>query len=1097
MPRNCGQPHACLPAVCFLKGEKGEAGPGIPGLKGEDGNGIVEILDNSDGTITIVLTDGTTTIHQLGQDGADGQDGIKGQKGEPGINGLNGQNGINGTNGTDGTDGAKGQKGVPGQDAFGVKGQKGVPGEDAFGVKGQKGDKGDTGQKGVPGNDASGVKGQKGVPGEDAFGVKGQKGQKGDTGAKGVPGNDASGVKGQKGVPGNDAFGVKGQKGEKGDTGQKGVPGNDASGVKGQKGVPGNDASGVKGQKGVPGNDASGVKGQKGDTGQKGVPGEDASGVKGQKGEKGDTGANGVKGEKGAEGLAGGSGSRGICANATTWQNIVAPNLPGNGSAGQGTFRLVPVSSPSSYWGNTPFSNTHDLYISQDDFYGNDMQSWFDNINLFDIMVLRTTADPPTNVVYCLVLPIHDLNPNPPVGYLEPGSLSNLVPYVHYFDPTGFGYPSGYYQIKLHCFSHSGTITTTPFTLDELVNIGYSLNPLIKHDANSYTYKLVDQNIPNNFRYGEFYFTTNDPNSNPAPPTTLNSGSINYIVINTEAFTQHDVTSWSNRIKAGEIITIRELDYVNGVSKICAEFIYNGIRDTFPNANPSINGDCIYLPVSFIGTNAISFVSNKFYQISICGVPHESWNYKFLQQGSTPEDGQCSPVNSANPAPAPVITFGDITSIIFNNVDLDNLDCLPFFNVLINQSSPPNEYDLIMRKMHSSDYIIFNVSISTSGPLPNLSLIQVIPVFGQSLLIDYDAVYTCNITKKGLDGPQGIQGIQGIPGPPGADAENKMTEITFSRGLNDRNTGDNWLCWKQTNTAVPVLGINSPKFVWMGPLRITGGVLQQGHPDVNTMYALWHQRFDPSNPGGTPLSFNGIPFSVDEGTGASGPGQQGPKIGMSILNWSSVDAVQAQSDHGLMPYGTPSKGYNNFGGTNYLEPVAGWSNIDYTTPCHVAIANGKIVGYSINGIKNTFANAAGKSLAHAPVFCGVGRKKDDTTEPSFLNYQFELTGGLTTSGSRYIYTNPGDYDNIQEYGTEYFRYDYNDYPSEGIQKYNSYQVKFNKGDIIVAGIGPGFEYIGPSGTLQGPPQPQWSFKFCNGSFSISVFVEYEETTHFS
>ena len=752
------------------------------------------------------------------------------------------------------------------------------------------------------------------------------------------------------------------------------------------------------------------------------------------------------------------------------------------------------MTAPAQRWGNTPFTLTHRLLISQDDTFGTNLDNWFDKINTYDILILRSQNDPADKVLFCLVLPIHGLNPANG-GYQEPGTLDNSIPYEHIIVPS-LPLPQGYYQLHLHCYQNSGaTILNNPFSNLEPVYISYSLNPIIKHDANSYTWTLITSNIANLHR-GEFYFTEDEPlpSGGQAPAVPVDDSSlINYIVVPIEAHTQHDTTGWINRIKAGEIITVRELDYNGGLVMVTANFIYNGIRDIVAHPSPT-GGQVVILPVSYIDTSPVIFPRHKFYQISISGTPHESWNYKFIQQGSTPGAGQCSPVNSANPAPAPVITFGDITEIIFNNVDVDNLDCLPFFNVLINQSSPPNEYDLIARKMHSSDYIIFNVSITTPFPINNNSLVQLIPVFGNSLPIDYDKVYTFNIVRKGLDGPQGIQGI---PGTPGANAENKMTEITFSRGLNDRNNGDNWLCWKQIGTAVPVLGINSPKFVWMGPIRITGGVLQQGHPDVNTMYALYYQRYDPSNPSpGTPLSFNGIPFSVDEGTGVNTP--NGPLRGMSVLNWSSVDAVQAQSDHGLMPYGKPSIGWNNFGGTNYLEPVAGWSNIDYSTPCHVAVADGKIVGYSINGIKNTFVNALGKSLAHVPVFCGVGRRKDDTTEPSFINYQFELTGGLTTSGSRYIYSNPGDVNNIQEYGAEYFRYEYDEYPTEGPQKYNSYQVKFNKGDIIVAGIGPGFEYIGPTGTLPGlPQQTEWGFKFCNGSFSISVFVEYVETEHFS
>ena len=77
--------------VCVL-------GCGTAGPDGTDGNSCT-VVDNQDGTATIVCTDGSEELISSGargEDGAAGDDGSVGPKGLPGANGLNGENGKDG-----------------------------------------------------------------------------------------------------------------------------------------------------------------------------------------------------------------------------------------------------------------------------------------------------------------------------------------------------------------------------------------------------------------------------------------------------------------------------------------------------------------------------------------------------------------------------------------------------------------------------------------------------------------------------------------------------------------------------------------------------------------------------------------------------------------------------------------------------------------------------------------------------------------------------------------------------------------------------------------------------------------------------------------
>lgn len=92
-----------IPGEQGIQGEQGEQG-----LQGDPGNGIVNTIDNEDGTLTFEYTDGTAfTSPNLqgptGPAGAQGQTGETGAPGPQGTPGMPGPQGVQGLQGQDGT----------------------------------------------------------------------------------------------------------------------------------------------------------------------------------------------------------------------------------------------------------------------------------------------------------------------------------------------------------------------------------------------------------------------------------------------------------------------------------------------------------------------------------------------------------------------------------------------------------------------------------------------------------------------------------------------------------------------------------------------------------------------------------------------------------------------------------------------------------------------------------------------------------------------------------------------------------------------------------------------------------------------------------
>jgi hypothetical protein len=127
-----------------LNGATGAQGP--IGATGVTGVGIIGIVDNGNGSITINLSDGSsTTVNGLqGPTGATGANGLDGATGATGANGLDGATGATGANGLDGATGATGVNGLDG--ATGATGADGLQGPTgATGANGLDGATGATG----------------------------------------------------------------------------------------------------------------------------------------------------------------------------------------------------------------------------------------------------------------------------------------------------------------------------------------------------------------------------------------------------------------------------------------------------------------------------------------------------------------------------------------------------------------------------------------------------------------------------------------------------------------------------------------------------------------------------------------------------------------------------------------------------------------------------------------------------------------------------------------------------------------------------------------------------------------------------------------
>ena len=214
-----------------LQGETGQPGPA--GTAGKDGVGIASITNNSDYSLTIKMTDGSTYT-------------TKSLRGERGETGVAGKDGINGTNGKDGVSATHKWSGT----TLTITSASGTSSADLKGDKGDQGERGETGSGfKILGYYASLGALSSGVPNPnigDSYGVGAAapydiyiyssagwvnngplQGAKGDKGDKGDPFEYSDFTSSQLAA-------LKGPKGDKGDKGDsvKGDPGATGNGIK-------------------------------------------------------------------------------------------------------------------------------------------------------------------------------------------------------------------------------------------------------------------------------------------------------------------------------------------------------------------------------------------------------------------------------------------------------------------------------------------------------------------------------------------------------------------------------------------------------------------------------------------------------------------------------------------------------------------------------------------------------------------------------------------------------------------------------------------------------------------------------------------------
>ena len=153
------------------------------------GNGIKNVTDNGDGTITFTYIDNSsyTTPVLTGLMGPQGPIGLTGPQGAQGIQGLTGATGSNGTNGAQGPIGLTGAKGDTG--ATGPQGPIGLTG--AIGASGSNGTNGSQGPIGATGpTGPAGTNGTNGLQGPT--GLTGPQGTQGIQGSPGLLNNGTS-----------------------------------------------------------------------------------------------------------------------------------------------------------------------------------------------------------------------------------------------------------------------------------------------------------------------------------------------------------------------------------------------------------------------------------------------------------------------------------------------------------------------------------------------------------------------------------------------------------------------------------------------------------------------------------------------------------------------------------------------------------------------------------------------------------------------------------------------------------------------------------------------------------------------------------------
>ena len=136
------------------------------------------------------------------------------------------------------------------------------------------------------------------------------------------------------------------------------------------------------------------------------------------------------------------------------------------------------------------------------------------------------------------------------------------------------------------------------------------------------------------------------------------------------------------------------------------------------------------------------------------------------------------------------------------------------------------------------------------------------------------------------------------------------------------------------------------------------------------------------------------------------------------------------------------------------------------------VLSGKIIGYSVNYINN-FNLDLEKTLPDLSISVGVGKWVNN-------KWEFDLTGGLVTTGNRELQTSNTSLKSAPEAGYEKFLLDKNNFNESLNDKFKSYELPFESGNIICACVCP-YSKI---------EDEQLKLYWMSGEISITVYLLY-------
>lgn len=138
-------------------------------------------------------------------------------------------------------------------------------------------------------------------------------------------------------------------------------------------------------------------------------------------------------------------------------------------------------------------------------------------------------------------------------------------------------------------------------------------------------------------------------------------------------------------------------------------------------------------------------------------------------------------------------------------------------------------------------------------------------------------------------------------------------------------------------------------------------------------------------------------------------------------------------------------GYSSTNLSNRIDRISNENDKDAPI-FYPQVLSGKIIGYSVNYINN-FNIDLEKTLPDLSISVGVGKWIDN-------KWEFDLTGGLVTSGNRQVQNTNTSLKSAPETGYEKFILDKNNFNESLNDTFKSYELPFENGNIICACVSP-------------------------------------------